>query len=432
MQNYGTSIIKDWVENSLINSQIAGDLSEVLSTAIMLCVILLISYLGFFIAKRIVVVRIGKLAEKSKTHWDDVIFKHKVFHKLAYVVPAIIIYQTIDDALLSTTILEQEKSIWISIVKIIKDLTLVWVIVAVNLSISAFFNATHEIYLSQPISKDKPIKGYLQLITIVFWIAGFLLIISVLFDVKMGSIFTGLGAIAAVLILVFRDTLLGLIASIQLSFNEMVKPGDWIEVPKYGADGTVLEISLYSVKVQNWDKTISNIPTYALVSDSFQNWKGMEDSGGRRIKRHINIDMKSVGFLSADQFEKLSKFQLLKDYLSSKKAELEMYNADLNDGDDTVLNARRLTNIGTFRIYLEKYLKVHPKIHNGMTFLVRQLQPTDKGIPIEIYVFSNDQVWANYEAIQSDIFDHVLAIIPEFGLNVYQNPTGEDFKSLTK
>lgn len=430
MQDYGTGYIKDLVQNVLKGFSISENMLDFTSTAIMLFVLFLLSYIGFYIAKRIVVVRIGKIAAKSKTNWDDVIFKHKVFHKLAYVVPAMLVYQTIDDAILTTAMLEVEGSIWVKLVGVLKDLAIVWVIIAINLAISAFFNAAHEIYLSQPISKDKPIKGYLQLVTIIFWISGILLMTSVLFDVKIGRIFTGLGAIAAVLILVFRDTLLGLIASIQLSFNKMVKPGDWVSVPKYNTDGTVLEISLYSVKVQNWDKTISTIPTYALVSDSFQNWKGMEESGGRRIKRHINIDMKSVAFLTEEQLEKLSKFHLLKDYLSQKSNELAEINATLSDDDDSVYNARKMTNIGTFRVYLEKYLSAHPKIHSGMTFLVRQLQPSDKGIPIEIYVFSNDQEWANYEAIQADIFDHVLAIVSAFGLHVFQSPSGEDFRKL--
>jgi miniconductance mechanosensitive channel len=212
----------------------------------------------------------------------------------------------------------------------------------------------------------------------------------------------------------------------------MVNVGDWISMPDYNADGDVIDISLNTVKVQNWDKTIATIPTYALVSDAFNNWKGMEESGGRRIKRSLNIDMKSVGFLDSEQIEKFRKYHLLKDYISAKEKEITDYNKANNLDEDTVTNGRKMTNLGTFRVYLENYLHKHPKIHQDMTFLVRHLQPSEMGIPMEIYVFSNDQAWANYEAIQADIFDHILAVLPEFGLQVFQNPTGDDFNKLVR
>jgi miniconductance mechanosensitive channel len=212
----------------------------------------------------------------------------------------------------------------------------------------------------------------------------------------------------------------------------MVNVGDWISMPKYGADGDVIDISLNTVKVQNWDKTISTIPTYALVSESFSNWRGMEESGGRRIKRSVNIDMQSVKFVDNGLLKKFKEIRILRDYIEQKEKEIEEYNKKIGADSSDKINGRRMTNIGTFRKYLELYLRNHPKIHNEMTFLVRHLQPTEKGIPIEIYVFSNDQAWANYEAIQADIFDHVLAVIPEFELRVFQNPTGEDWRSLMK
>ena len=240
----------------------------------------------------------------------------------------------------------------------------------------------------------------------------------------------GVGAMAAVLMLVFKDTILGFVASIQLSANNMVNVGDWISTPKYNADGDVIDISLNTVKVQNWDKTIATIPTYALVSESFNNWKGMEESGGRRIKRPINIDMNSVTFLDDAQIEKLGNFHLLKDYINTRQKEITEYNKSLNLEEGTVTNGRKMTNLGVFRKYMEEYLHHHPMISKEMTFLVRHLQPTDKGLPVDIYVFSKDQAWANYEAIQADIFDHTLAILPEFDLNVFQNPTGSDFQKL--
>ena len=296
--------------------------------------------------------------------------------------------------------------------------------------IDAFLNALHDIYLTLPVSRSRPIKGYVQITKVIFYFIGTILIFSVILNKNPGYFLGGLGAFAAILLLVFKDTILGLVAGIQLSANDMVRPGDWISMPGYNADGTVSDISLNTVKVQNWDKTISTIPTYALVSNSFTNWRGMEESGGRRIKRAINIDMKSVRFCDDEMVQKFKKIQILQEYIDFKLEELAKYNKE-NGIDETVkVNGRRMTNIGVFRKYVEAYLKKHPKIHNDMTFLVRQLNPSEKGIPLEIYVFSNDQQWANYESIQADIFDHLLAVIPEFNLRVFQNPTGDDFRQL--
>ncbi|MCK4750520.1 MAG: mechanosensitive ion channel, partial [Bacteroidales bacterium] len=232
--------------------------------------------------------------------------------------------------------------------------------------------------------------------------------------------------------LVFKDTILGFVASIQLSANHMVKQGDWIEMPSHNADGDVIDISLNTVKVRNWDKTITTVPTYALVSESFKNWKGMEESGGRRIKRSINIDMNTVKFIDKEMAEKLKKIHLLKDHIETRQEEIRKYNEENQIDGSVLVNGRRMTNLGTFRLYIEQYLKHHPKVHQELTMLIRHLQPTEAGLPIEIYVFSNDQAWANYEAIQADIFDHILAVIPEFGLRVFQDPTGGDFQNLSK
>ena len=230
--------------------------------------------------------------------------------------------------------------------------------------------------------------------------------------------------------MVFRDTILSFVASLQIASNDMVRVGDWIEMPQFGADGDVVDIALHTVKVQNWDKTITTIPTHRLISDSFKNWRAMSESGGRRIKRALHLDMSSIRFLGDADIERFGKFVLLKDYISEKKAELEEYNKSVTDGDpNLVANARRLTNIGTFRMYVVQYLKANPKIHDNMTFLIRQLSPTANGLPLEIYVFSNDVNWVAYEGIQSDIFDHLLAIVPEFGLRVFQQPTGQDFQA---
>ena len=316
------------------------------------------------------------------------------------------------------------------VVTFLENLTQTYMVLVVLLVIDAVLNALLEIYQTLPVSKGRNIKGIVQVFKIIFYFIGILVIITIFTEKDMGGLLTGLGAMAAVLMLVFRDTILGLVASVQLSANKMVSIGDWIAMPKYGADGDVIDINLTSVKVQNWDKTIASIPTYALVTDSFNNWKGMEDSGGRRIKRSLNIDMSSVSFLSREQIDKFRSYNLLKDYIETKEKEIEEYNKAQKVDDTVVTNGRRMTNLGTFRAYLENYLHKHPMIHQEMTFLVRHLQPTEKGLPVEIYVFSKDQAWARYEGIQADIFDHILAILPEFGLRVFQNPTGSDFSKL--
>jgi miniconductance mechanosensitive channel len=252
------------------------------------------------------------------------------------------------------------------------------------------------------------------------------LIISRLLDKSPWALLSGIGALTAVIMLVFKDSILGFVASVQLTTNDMVRRGDWIEMPKYGADGDVIEVSLNTVKVQNWDKTISTIPTYQLMQDTFKNWRGMSESGGRRIKRALYIDMNSIAFCDEEMLRRFEKIELLKDYLHEKRHEVAATNEGIGD-PDMPTNLRRLTNVGTFRAYVVAYLRAHPKIHKDMTFLVRQLPPNDTGLPIEIYVFSNDQDWARYEAIQADLFDHFLAVLPEFGLRVFQLPSGADF-----
>ena len=262
-----------------------------------------------------------------------------------------------------------------------------------------------------------------------YFLAG-IFVISILLNKTPVYLLSGVGALAAVLMLVFRDSILGFVAGIQLAANRMVSVGDWIEMPKYGADGDVLEVALTTVKVQNWDKTITTIPTYALISESFKNWRGMSESGGRRIKRAVNIDMSSIRFSDEEMLGRYEKIQYISEYIESKKHELEAFNQSENVDNASLANGRRMTNIGTFRAYVVAYLGNHPMINSDMTFLVRQLQPGQYGLPIEIYVFCSDKDWANYEAIQADIFDHILAVMPEFDLRVYQNPTGADFRML--
>ena len=401
----------------------AGGLSDkmlvFIENATIIIVTLGIALLADFIVKRIIINGITKITQRTKNDWDDILVKRKVFNRLAHLAPAIIIFYSLQYVFNAA-----------DLVTLLGNITQTYMVIVVLMVIDATLNAVLEIYRKLPISKGREIKGYLQVIKIFFYFAGIIIIISIFSGEAPKALLTGVGAMAAVLMLVFKDTILGFVASIQLSANNMVNLGDWISMPKYNADGDVIDISLNTVKVQNWDKTIATIPTYALVSESFNNWKGMEESGGRRIKRALNIDMNSVGFLSPEQIEKFRKYHLLNDYITAKENEISEYNKSLNLDDSIVTNGRRMTNLGTFRAYLENYLHNHPKIRQDMTFLVRYLQATERGIPLEIYVFSNDQAWANYEAIQADIFDHTLAILPEFELRAFQSPSGADFNKL--
>jgi len=402
--------LKDW----LINQGIAENFAIILQSVIAVVVVLILAWLSDVISRKVLISIITKLVRKTKTHWDDILLERKVFNKISHFAPAIIIYY-------SASLINPASS---GIV--IEKAAQIYMIILSLMLIDSFLSAANDIYNTLQVSKTRPIKGYIQIVKIFFYVMGCISIISILIGKTPIYILGTMGAFAAVLILVFKDTILGFVASIQLSANKMVSIGDWISMPSKNADGTVIDISLNTVKVQNWDKTISTIPTYTLVSESFNNWKGMEDSGGRRIKRHFNIDVKSIHFLDDEEIEMAEKVKLISSYIVEKKEEIKQANPE----NEIPVNQKRLTNIGTFRKYIEAYLEAHPKIHNDMTFLVRQLQPSEKGLPIEIYVFSNDQEWANYEAIQSDIFDHILAIVPEFNLKIFQNPTGDDFKKL--
>jgi miniconductance mechanosensitive channel len=298
-------------------------------------------------------------------------------------------------------------------------------------AIEGFINVASRIYHLGAASRRKPMRPLFQAMTLVLYLFTGIFMASVLLGKEPWSLLTLLGGMTAVTMLVFKDTILGFVAGIQLSANDMVQEGDWIEMPSQGADGDVIEVTVNTVKVQNWDKTISTIPTYALVTQSFKNWRGMSDSGGRRIKRHICIDMNTVRFADEAMLERFRRMDVLTGYVAKKQEEIDAANAERRiDLSATVVNGRRQTNLGIFRAYLVEYLRHHPKIHQNMTFLVRHLQPTPQGLPIEIYVFSNDQAWVNYEAIQADIFDHILAAVSEFGLRVFQQPTGADFTAL--
>jgi miniconductance mechanosensitive channel len=303
-------------------------------------------------------------------------------------------------------------------------------ILAVVLSVGSVLTAANAIYSTRPEHKERPIKGYLQVVKILLYVAACVVIVATLMDRSPWLFLSGIGAMTAVLLLIFKDTILSLVASIQLTSNEMVRVGDWIEMPQLGADGDVIDVALHTVKVQNWDKTITTIPTHKLISESFKNWRGMSDSGGRRIKRSLFLDLNTIRFLEAEEIERFGRFALLKDYIGEKREELAEFNQQ--PGRDLSLRAdtRQLTNVGTLRAYIVNYLRAHPSIRQDMTLIVRQRDPGPNGLPLEIYTFTNDTRWAAYEDIQSDIFDHILAIVPEFGLRVFQTPSGHDFAQL--
>lgn len=381
--------------------------------------IVLVAMVVHWITQMIVIKIIHRLVENTKTEWDDFLLRRKVFQSMSHLTSAMVFYYSCNysEILGVTSFMETFTNIY-------------FVIIFVKVA-TGFLRASNDIYLSTPYSATRSIKGYIQLgMIVVYFIAG-IFIIAFVFHKPPEKLLTGLGAIAAVLMFVFKDTILGLVASIQLSAYNMLKPGDWIEMPKHNANGTVIDISLNTVKVQNGDKTIVTIPTYSLVSDSFMNWSGMEESDGRRIKRSINIDMKSVRFCDKQMLRKFQKISLIESYVTGKQTEISEYNKSNSVSDDTILNGRSQTNLGVFRKYLEAYLKASSDINQDMTMLVRHLQPTETGIPIEIYVFSKEKQLNAYENIQSDIFDHILAIIPEFELRVFQVPSGHDIDALS-
>ncbi|MFN2239174.1 MAG: mechanosensitive ion channel family protein, partial [Thermoanaerobaculia bacterium] len=314
------------------------------------------------------------------------------------------------------------------VVVVTRNVALAFMILTIALAISALFAAINDIYLASERARTHPIKGYLQVAQIIVFVISILLMIAVLIERSPLLLLSGFGAMTAVLMLVFKDTILSLVASVQITTNDMLRVGDWIEMPQLGADGDVIDIALHTVKVQNWDKTITTIPTHRLISESYRNWRGMEESGGRRIKRAIHLDQTAIRYLTPEERTRMHRVSLLSEYITSKQAELEAFNASLTEQGQEPVNTRRLTNLGTFRAYVEAYLRHHPRVHQGLTLLVRQQPPGPTGLPIEIYCFTNTVKWAEYEAVQSDIFDHLLAIVPEFGLRVFQQPTGADIE----
>lgn len=407
----------DFINKQLLFYGVDQAYVHYLSVTIMITSILLLCVIANFITKKIVIRLITHIVNNNKYKWDNILLERKVFHRLSHIVPAIIIYY------FASTFPAYQQAI--------EKFSIAYIIIIMLVVVNSLLNAIQDIYQSFEVSKVRPIKGYIQVAKIIIFILGSILVIANLLGESPIILLSGFGALSAVLMLVFKDSILGLVAGVQLSTNDMVRVGDWIEMPKYGANGDVIDISLNTVKIQNFDKTITTIPSYALISDSFINWRGMQASGGRRIKRSLYIDATSINFCTQNEIEKFKTIHYISDYIESREQEINEYNWKNNFDRSNSVNGRALTNIGVFRAYIHHYLYNHSDIRNDMTLLVRQLEPSESGVPLEIYAFTNTVEWGRYESIQSDIFDHLFAVAPEFGIRLFQKPTGNDLKSIS-
>lgn len=410
--------MNDWIIKQALDHGFSDKWADYTAFFIVSLVIVLAAMVVYKLSKFIVLKLIAPLIVKTKIKWDDVFLEQKVFHRAVLLVPAVVVY------LMSPMLVfggDWAERIAVSMM-----------VLGILLTVDRLLRVVNVLYQRKESSKNRPITGFLQIIRIVLYITGIIVIISVFFDRSPLLFLGGLGAASAVLILVFQNTILGFVSGIQLTENDMVRIGDWVEIPGQNADGAVTEISLYSVKVQNWDKTITTVPTYSLITNSFINWRGMNETGGRRIKRSISIDIGSVKFCTDEMLERFSKIQYITEYLDKKKEEIDEYNISHEVDDTSEVNGRRLTNIGTFRAYIRAYLANHPRIHPELITMVRQLQPDDAGVPIEIYTFTATTAWVEYENIQADIFDHIFAVAPKFDLRIFQKPTGYDFSYIGK
>ncbi|WP_426880372.1 mechanosensitive ion channel family protein [Serratia bockelmannii] len=406
--------ITRWLE------QFGLEFGGVMSLLMVLGLIVLISVVIHLVLHRVVLAALQRRGQQSQRVWQQAITQYKLFQRVALLLQGVIIS-------IQATLWLQSGS---QTQAVIVTAAQVWILAFTLLSLFSLLDTLLALLRQSPIANQLPLRGIFQGLKLVAAILIGIMIVSLLMGKSPLLLLSGLGAMTAVLMLVFKDPILGLVAGIQLSANDMLKIGDWLEMPKYGADGAVTDIGLTTVKVRNWDNTVTTIPTYALISDSFKNWRSMSESGGRRIKRSLNIDTGSVHFLSEEEQRRLQRNPLLHSYLNVKTQELSQHNQEIAVDLASPLNGRRLTNLGTLRAYLEAYLRAHPRIHQNMTLMVRQLAPTPEGLPLEIYAFTNTTVWAEYESIQADIFDHILAVIDEFGLRVHQTPTGNDLRGM--
>ena len=406
--------ISKWLQHLKLEEGIAEKLG-VFGSILFLFALALIAN---FLAKRLIEWVVHPIIKRTAIKLDDLLIEHHVIVHFSHLVPAAVIH-------FYAPALFGDRTGILDIIGIVVN---TYLIIITLLVIDGVINFARAVWEQGPVGRRYPAKSFAQAAKLVINMIGLIFILSTLLGKSPLVFFSGLGAVTAILLLIFKDAILGLVAGFQLSVNNMVMVGDWIEMPGRGADGDVIDVSLTTVKVQNWDKTITTIPTYALISDSFKNWRGMNESGGRRIKRSINLDMRTIRFADEELLERFKRIRLLRPYLESKLDEIQMYNKDVTEDLDELINGRRLTNVGTFRAYCVAYLRNHPKIHQSMTLLVRQMSPSTQGLPLEIYVFTNDIAWGTYEDIQGDIFDHFLSVLPEFDLCPYQSPSGADLE----
>jgi len=393
------------------------DLSFGIAVAAAFFAVLGLAGLAYLIMRYVIVGPLARALMRSESKRDDTFARMNVFSRLSHAAPAVVIYAMGPAVFAAFPMVAQ----------IIETVSLVYLTLMIVLFLDSLINASLAIYKTYKISKTFPITSFAQIAKLLLYFFGAITVLSLILGESPFAFFAGLGAMTAVLMLVFKDPILGFVAGIQLSANSMVSVGDWIEMPKYSVDGDIIEIGLTTVKIRNFDKTITTIPTQSLINDSFKNWRGMQETGGRRIKRSIHIDVNSIKFCDAEMLQRFSQIQFISDYIAAKTAELSEFNTAAGTDTTSLINGRHLTNIGTFRAYVEAYLRAHPKIGDTFTFLVRQLKPTEHGVPIEVYVFTTTTNWIEYEGIQSDIFDHLLAAAQEFDLKLFQNPTGQDF-----
>ena len=408
--------VEKGLESVLIDWGVSATLIPYTRLLILISIVGIISGILFYIKKKYVIKLIYRFFKKTSFTWDDALADHKVFNNVAHIVPAIII------RISAPIIFSQFEALLPIVIKLVD----IYLIIVGMLILMSFLKAGEYLLAESKLLIDKPVASYFQLLRIVIYIATSLLVISVMISKSPVYLLSAFGALSAIILLIFKDTILGLVASVQISSNDMVRVGDWVEMPKFNADGDVVAINLNTVKIQNWDKTVTTVPTYFFITDSFKNWRGMQESGGRRIKRSVYINVHSIKFVDPELREKFKKNDIIRDYVSERQAEIEAHNSTNNVDTSELINGRRMTNIGVFRKYLELYLTRHKDIRKDMTLLVRQMTLEDRGIPIELYCFTNTTKWAEYEEIQSFIFDHILAAVNFFELDVFQNPGGSD------
>lgn len=407
--------IREWMANNL-------GTDYAISSIILVATVAAVVFCIWWISRRILRSSIPALTAKTETLWDDIIFNERIVNSLATLIPVILVDQFMPAVF-------KESTTFLPFVLAATDVLIILVSVWI---LNSFFSSIYAILSQKDRYKDKPIGSLTQLGKILTFCVGAILIISTVIDRSPLFLLSGLGAVAAIILLVFRDSILGFVASIQLSANNMVQVGDWVTVPNYGADGDVLEINLTTIKVRNFDLTITTIPTYSFISDSFKNWRGMQQSAGRRIKRPIHIKKDTIGFCDEAMLDRFQKMELISDYVKQRRAEIKEYNATHNIDTSTLVNGRNMTNVGVFKIYVEEYLKSNSSINQEMMIMVRQLPTTDMGLPLEVYAFSKRKEWKKYESIIADIFDHILSVIPYFDLQLFESPSGSDFREWAK